>query len=221
MLLKILAEGQTESKFIMNILEPYLSEIGYMVSPIIIGTSRRQRGGLSHYNQFKTNIFNLCGSSDCLITTMIDFYQLPSDFPGFKDAQSVLNHADKVKLIEERLNEEINIRPPNYFIPYIQLHEFEALLFSDIDIIDDVLKFDCCSDIRKLKSIMDKYHEPENINTDEGPSVKLKKLTHDNYQKTLHGIRIAERIQLDVMRDNCHHFNNWLEKMEKFADRYC
>lgn len=221
MLMKIHVEGHTEEGFVKRILAPHLSKLGYQIIAVKNETSRGHKGGIRKYSLFKRNTLHLCGSSECLITTMIDFYHLPNDFPGYDEISSITNDIDKVKHLEEKLKEDLKIQPPNYFIPYIQLHEFEALLFSDINKIDEVLQDYGCSNHERLKEIIAEYHEPENINTNEGPSVKLINLTDNGYKKITHGLNIAEKIGFEEMRKQCPHFDEWLKQIEKFAKEHC
>jgi len=62
---------------------------------------------------------------------MIDLYKLPMDFPG-KAANTRVpeNPTPYVEALEKEFAKAINDRR---FIPYIQLHEYEALLFVDLD----------------------------------------------------------------------------------------
>ena len=62
-------------------------------------------------------------------TTMFDFYALPADFPGMTEASKHINAYDKVYAIEKSMSEDFQA---DCFIPYIQLHEFESLLLSDV-----------------------------------------------------------------------------------------
>ena len=67
---------------------------------------------------------------------MFDFYALPKDFPGVKDAEKLQNDIDKVNCLENALFEDIKKFQgdfdDNRFIPYIQLHEFEALFYTNL-----------------------------------------------------------------------------------------
>ncbi|MBV8361491.1 MAG: DUF4276 family protein, partial [Deltaproteobacteria bacterium] len=97
------------------------------------------------------------------------------------------------------------------FIPYIQLHEFEALLFSDPD------KFlyafpDAGSAIEELHAIRVRYGGPEDIDGDEAPSQKVLRVLPD-FVKTVSGILIAKRIGLTVFRRECPHFDGWITKL--------
>src|SRR6266446_415598 len=54
-------------------------------------------------------------------------YKLPTDFPGFAQVKNFADPYQKVTHLEERLAADI---ADSRFIPYIQLHEFEGLLFK-------------------------------------------------------------------------------------------
>lgn len=218
MLLKILVEGQVEEKFVKKILKPYLTTLGYEVSTIVNPTSPNAQGGLSHYQQFKKNAKNIKKDAPgCLLTTMIDLYNLPNDFPGMNQNSNYGDCYDKVSSLEEELAKDLDF---DRFIPYIQLHEFEALLFSDIEIIVQVLgrTLNSSKQIQyKLRKILKEHGSPENINHGKGPANHIKEISIDvGFQKTVHGLRIAEEIGLSVMRENCPHFNEWLTELEKY-----
>jgi hypothetical protein len=107
------------------------------------------------------------------------------------------------------------------FIAYIQLHEFEGLLFSDVQAIDAVLKVhQGRSQLAKLKKIRAQFRTPEEI--DDGntttPSKRLKSL-YAGYDKVAFGSLIAQRIGLDALRRECPHFNEWVSKLEILAEQ--
>lgn len=216
MRLKIHVEGPTERRFTELLLAPHLSGYGYEIQIIINRTSRNQRGGLSHYQQFRKNTLSLKEHNPCLITTMIDFYQLPMDFPGRNKIADISAPLDKVLYLEQQLKADISELSP-YFIPYIQLHEFEALLFSDIQILETELEPENPKVRVDLRKILQTYREPENINTKTGPAKHLRELSGGTYQKTFHGISIAEKIGLETMREHCPHFDQWLKQVELFS----
>ncbi|HJJ42915.1 MAG TPA: DUF4276 family protein [Methanocorpusculum sp.] len=220
MLLKIHVEGDTEKRFVDRILKPHLTSLGFTVKVHINQTDATHFGGLSTYKQFRKNTLRLRDHESCLITTMIDLYQLPSGFPGKQDAESLTNAEEKVKFLEQKLQEDIAGPSPD-FIPYIQLHEFEALLFSSTDTINRNLQNATPLKLSKLEAVLHKFGGPEKIDTNKGPSVHLKEIYDDQYQKIYHGISIAEQIGLDAMRRGCPHFNNWLDKLEKYARSHC
>jgi hypothetical protein len=216
MLLKIHVEGDTEKRFVDRVLRSYLTSLGFIVKVQTNQTDATHSGGLSTYAQFRKNTLRLRDRESCLITTMIDLYQLPSDFPGKGEAESRKNAEEKVLFLEQKLKEDLHELSPD-FIPYIQLHEFEALLFSSVDTINRNLQNATPSTLRKLKKVLDKFGEPEKIDTNKGPSVHLKEIYENQYQKIYHGIPITEQIGLEAIREACPHFDNWLKKLEEYA----
>lgn len=213
MKLKILVEGWTEYRFAKTVLKPYLNGMGYGTTPYIIETSPKHRGGITGYNKFRENIMMLKPRAEpCVITTMIDFYRLPKDFPGMSFPENKSDEA-KVLRIERSLLEDMPELGP-YFVPNIMLHEFEALLFSDIYVTDKKLKVNRSSKINELEEIMEIYTEPENINTTNAPSFYLKNL-YPGYRKVAEGVPVAEKIGLEIMRKKCRHFDFWIENLEE------
>ncbi|MCZ0862332.1 DUF4276 family protein [Methanocorpusculum vombati] len=215
MLLKLHVEGQTEQNFVTHILKPHLEGIGYTVSAVVNPTAPGSRGGLSHYQQFKKNAKNIKhGAPDCLLTTMIDLYGLPNDFPGMDASRTIPDPWEKVASLEEALATDLAI---DNFIPYIQLHEFEALLFSNIEMIDHVLsRADVSSPLPQLKYILDYYDSPENIDHNKGPSRHLQDICgKQQYAKVVWGKEIANMIGLPAMREKCPHFDQWLKSLEE------
>jgi len=212
--LNIHTEGHCESEFAKKHLKPYLLNCGYdQVSIMSNRTSPRHSGGISTYPQFRKNTVRLGGRGYFIVTTMIDYYRLPQDFPGMDTLPTTSNPRDKISHLEDKLSEDLHELSSN-FIPYIQLHEFEALLFTDIETIDDILKINRESRLSDLTSILHRYGEAENINTNKGPAKHLTEL-YPNYGKRTEGLLIADRIGLDSMREKCPHFNEWLNKLEE------
>lgn len=106
------------------------------------------------------------------------------------------------------------------FLPYIQLFEFEGLLFSDVQAIDEciTLTLDAPSQLKKLHQIRNQYPTPEYINDGENtaPSKRLGAL-YPYYDKVLHGSLISEAIGLNKLRQECPHFDQWVSRLEHLA----
>ena len=106
----------------------------------------------------------------------------------------------------------------NKYIRYIQLHEFEALLFSNLDVL--LLEYeDKSKEIANLKTVLSQSpynNNPELINDKKTTSPSHRIITQiPEYQKVSSGSLIADLISIDVLRSKCHHFNEWLTKLEK------
>ena len=218
--LNITTEGSTELRFVKDVLFKHLQSYGIYCDHRSVLTSKEyhKRGGLFNYAKAKKDIqqwMRLENSSDRRFTTMFDYYALPTDFPGFDIAQRLSNPYDKVKCIENAFAEDIN---NNRFIPYIQLHEFEALLFSDLDVL--LLEYeDKIKEIGHLKNVLSQspyYNNPELIDDKKETSPSHRIIAQiPEYQKVSSGSIITDLISIDVLREKCFHFNEWLTKLEK------
>jgi hypothetical protein len=230
--INIIVEGPTEEIFVRNILKEPLALIGVYANARSVEVRRRRikgsnhlksgkqfkirRGGLLDFEKARRDINKwLSEDEGAYLTTMFDLYALPDNFPEFENAKRQRDPYKKAKMLEEGLNVDID---NERFIPYIQLHEFEGLLFSDIYAIDEVLKPFNGTNLTALKKIRQKFDTPEEINDGEetAPSKRLLNL-YKLYQKPTDGLRIAQRIGLDTIRRECSHFNEWLASIEALA----
>ncbi len=210
--LKILCEGKTECFFVRKILAEPLASKGVFVQPIDAQGVERK------YSKTRKQLLNLL-SQDKLaaVTTMLDLYAIPKDFPGRDRASKITDPTKRVESLEAAFLDDID--ETRRFIPYIQLHEFEGLLFSDVKVIAQVVDPDSNErHLKKLSAILDKAGSPEMIDdgSDTAPSKRLKKI-FPQYQKAPNGLLIAQRIGLDPIRSKCRHFNDWISKLEKLA----
>ncbi len=222
-ILDILCEGQTEELFVTKVLKPFLSNLGWVVKSRLLVTSKKKngKGGMISYQQAKGD---LCKWMDEVsrkrnethyFTTMFDWYALPTDFPGYDNASCIQDPYLQVEKIETEFYKDIN---SSRFIPYIQLHEFEALLFCDITKLKkDYPKSE--KKINKLSTILTEYdNNPELINSSEAtaPSKRIMKALKDiyHYNKPKSGVSVSAAIGLDILRKRCSHFNLWIEKIE-------
>jgi hypothetical protein len=208
----IIVEGQTEEEFVYTTLRPYLNDQEiYDVRAILVETSPGNKGGDLKYVRYKRNIENLLKrEGDIIITSLIDFFRLRTDFPKYEEAKAIVEKQQKVKYIEDAIKEQIN--NPR-FIPYIQLHEFEGLLFSDIRGFEYIPNIPL-SNKRDLEIAIAKYPNPELLNDGDetAPSKRLSKLI-PGYQKTLHGPLIADEIGIGVILEKCPRFNKWVNSL--------
>lgn len=208
----VMVEGQTEEAFLQEVVvAPYASK-GIYLTPIIVSTSPGYKGGLTSYSKVKPQIDRLCKQdANAFVTTLFDFYALPGDFPG-KGGLGAINAANGLAKVVHLETELKNAIGHANFIPNIMLHEFEALLFTDIEAFaewtddDDVL-----DPLRQARHML----APEDIN--DGPKTAPSKRilsVMPSFQKTLHGPLIAATIGLDAIVAACPHFGMWLKKLE-------
>ena len=204
----VFVEGQTEETFVRDLLVPYFSRLGIYLTPILAQTSPGHKGGIVSYGKVKHQLTRLCRQDQgAYVTTMMDYYGLPNDFPGL--AGRVADAHEQVMRLELALQQDIDA--PN-FIPNLMLHEFEALLFSAPEKIAEWL--DDQALLAPMAAIRGAFATPEHINNSPqtAPSKRILTLV-PNYKKTVDGPLIAEDIGLDAIRAQCPHFNNWIERL--------
>jgi hypothetical protein len=216
----VLVEGQTEDTFIRNILEPHTQRFGVHLTPILLTTDRldsglKMKGGVPPYAEFKKEILNLLhDTSASKVTTMIDFYGLPKDYPGKANLPRG-SCFQRVNFLEEAL--KMDIKYHRKFLPYLSLHEFEAMLFVSPE--DIARTFPASDVLDQLSSIKSRFRSPEEINDSPktAPSKRLEQLLPE-YRKPLHGPLLASRIGLERIRHECSHFDKWLLKLEALGE---
>jgi len=210
--LQIIVEGKTEKEFVDKVLYFYLSN-NFLINnirTITLETSVGYKGGNTKYSIFRNHVIRLLsGKENMMVTSLIDFYRLPNDFPNYEKSKTIKDPVKRVEEIEKACYEDIN---DERFLPYIQLHEIEALLFSSIEEFE-ILKPDK-DQIQSLEDIVKKFPNPELINQggNTAPSKRLKKIFGD-YQKSLHGIWLADEIGIEKMRSKCPRFNKWVNEI--------
>ena len=213
--LVIIAEGETEESFVNNILCPFFCSKG-IYNSIQCFKTKHSHGGMSKYSYIKKDILNIIYEKDVVVSMMIDFYRLPSDFPGFNDLKVTQTHQEQANLLETRIKKDLEDSQKQLFenfIPYIQLHEFEALVFASISGIDSLFER-TEMDYNGLMNVIQQYPNPEDINNhpDTAPSVRLKKLI-SGYNKVLHGIDIINTVGMAELLEKCPRFKTWIESM--------
>ncbi|MDB9486752.1 DUF4276 family protein [Dolichospermum circinale CS-537/01] len=222
--LYLFAEGQTEQTFASTILQPYLTQYQvFMHHPRLIAHGRKKgktnRGGSGYgdYQPMKNDILRSLAedkNTDVFFTTMIDLYAIHHNFPGLKESEIMRqNPTKRVEFLEKSFADDID--DPR-FIPYIQLHEYEAYLFSDPTCFESF--YDNCSDqVAILKTIADSYETPELINDsrETAPSKRIIAQFPDYEKaKSTYGPLLAESIGLEIIRNKCPHCNSWLLRLE-------
>lgn len=213
--LYILCEGQTEEMFVNKILANYFEDTISLI-PIVIATKRtayrKYKGGIKSYGKIKKEIEILCKEhKNEFVTTMIDYYGLPEDTPGIsistKDIYETVNNLENV------IFNDINF---DNFIPYISMHEFEALLFSNCDAFQCRYSLKIFNELLKVRSA---YLTPEHINDSKetAPSkriINIVKENSDTYSKITDSLSILKVLSFESIRDECKHFNLWIEKIK-------
>ncbi len=205
----IMVEGPTEEEFVNNSVAYYLKEFGIVNAvPIPLETSLGFYGGDVTFARYLTNAQNLLISDPhCIVTSLIDFYDLRTDLPGYTDGMAKPYRPDSVVHIEQEIYNTIG---NDNFIPYIQLHEFEGLLFSDIRGFQTWFP----TFVNHFQYVINHYNNPELINDgpDTAPSKRIESIVGKRkYKKKLHGALIALENGMAPVLAKCPRFKNWID----------
>ena len=216
----IICEGQTEEAFVNNLLVPHFAPLGIFLHPSLIGKPGH-KGGYVNIDRLFIDIRNrLLGDKSAWCTTFFDYYGLPDDFPGKSEADKGGTAEEKssrlLASLMAALGEKIDTEPLRRFIPYVQMHEFEGLLFSDpVKFASGICRPKVAG---RLQEIRDGFTNPEEINDDPttAPSKRIQTVCRD-YEKPTHGTLASLEIGLDVIRRECRLFDGWLSQLESLT----
>lgn len=195
----ISVERPTEERFTQKVLVPYFNAQGIFITPILIS------GNVS-VPRVTHELENLAYSFD-YVTTLYDFY-------GFKDKRE-----DDTKLsLEARVQQSLKVEIKHKVVPYIQMYEFEGLLFSSPLAIVNFLGGPVQQEW--AQRVLDQFSgNPESVNdsVNTAPSKRLEK--HTSYKKMIDGPDIAQAIGMQALRSSCSGFNDWIVTLESFAGK--
>lgn len=208
----VIVEGPTEEEFIQTCLAPYLMERGLLVySSILSARSGNHAGGRVTVERMGKQLAYEYHQAD-RITSLVDYY-------GFQDGNGRSRAQLEADILSEAVKWGRSKLESRFILPYVQLHEFEGLLFTDVNEFKYVP--DGWSDgvLEKLKAVRAGFATPEDINNakETSPSHRLKDIFRGQYKKTEHGPIIAEAIGLEKIRAACPQFNDWLSKLESWG----
>lgn len=207
----IVCEGPTEVEFVKSCLAPYLLDSQILAFPSLLqAPSGNHRGGRVTVERLVKFISHQYHQAD-RITTLVDFY-------GFQDRAS----RTRAKLEADILS-GVECCTRNYdsrfVLPYVQMHEFEGLLFTNTQAFEWVV--DGWNDDTKeaLEAVAQAFNNPEEINDsrETAPSRRILRIFEGAYSKTVHGPLIADSIGMDDIRSKCPAFSEWVGKLQAWG----
>jgi Domain of unknown function (DUF4276) len=221
MRLIFVVEGHTEEDFVNTVLVSHLANMGVYATVTKVGLGEVS-GGLPTYDRLLHHLLNLIrGDRNIWITTMIDFFRIPTDCPGYLAAKSLNARVDQAKAIEQSMLTDIISRTnSSMLIPYVQLHEFEALLWTSPETLDEqMVNQGKPSRLTELRSVLENYETPEHINDgpETAPSKRLQKMYDGAYKKRVIGPLVTNNIGLERLRQACPRFGAWVTQLENLA----
>jgi hypothetical protein len=219
---RVIVEGRTEQSFIDEVLAPRLLDAGIYLASTILGVPGH-KGGRTNYARVRKDVLQqLKEDHTAYCSTMLDFYGLGNGFPG-TPLPSNLSSVDKVIHLERAMKDDImaevpDLRPDVRFIPYLQLHEYEGLLFSDPEVFAKSISHSHLTS--QFLTIRQSFPTPEDIDDspDAAPSKRVLGL-YPSYNKLLDGTRAASAVGVEAMRRECPHFRDWVESLEQLGSQ--
>lgn len=219
----IIGEGQTEQSFCNDVLQSHFNAKGILIQNPVI---KKTHGGIVNWEALKRQVeTHLIQDPTCIVSTLIDYYGLYKHhkYPFWEEAEKLANKSDRMDMLEAGMLSEIEPELQRRFLPYIQLHEFESLLFSDLDIYNNNFEADEFLDYNYLLETINQFDNPELINNgiETAPSKRLAKIikgyfSENENQKVLYGTLLAQDIGLHKIRSKCPRFNDWIIKLETY-----
>lgn len=216
----IICEGQTEEMFVKELLVPIFLAKGLLLVPALVGRPGH-KGGNFKFDRLQADVKNrLLGERTAYCTTFFDYYGLPQSFPGKDIHDSQVDIVTKATRVQDamttKLTRLIGDDAMRRFIPFVQMYEFEALLFSDPLAFARGISNEHLS--QNLIDIAEQFDSPEHINNSPqtSPSKRIESLIR-GYEKPLMGTLGALEVGLDVMRQKCELFDNWLKQLESLT----
>lgn len=212
----VLAEGLTEKIFVEKVLVHPFAEKGIYLRPVVI-SKPGQKGGDVRFARVHNDIaMHLKQRPDTFVTLFLDYYGLRSDWPGLEGAKALPTPKQKAECVNQATKAAVAElcgaqRAEERFLPFVAMHEFEALLFSDPQILAGALKVK----VSAVEKILDECREPENINdsSQTAPSKRIRSLS-SGFIKTTTGVGVAMEIGLRRIRERCPLFDAWLDALE-------
>lgn len=219
--LYLTVEGQTEQAFAKRVLVLHLAQFHVMLhSPRLTGLHRRRRGRIPRGGLLNTFAHTQSDirtwlledrSPDARFSMMVDLYSLPTDFPGYATGMAQPAGRPQAIALERALSAEIAYAR---FLPYLQVHEYEALVLVDPLRIATLYEA-AMPALRALSDECSRYASPEEINHGQHshPKHRIQQVA-PNYDENVAGPLLVEEIGLAAIRTQCPHFNAWLTRLE-------
>ena len=219
--LVVIVEGETEQTFVRDQLAAHLIQHQTSAWPVLPGP-HRNHGGVKKWEVARRDIIRTLKERR-YCSTMFDYYGMPADWPGRAEA-AAKPWSERARTVEDKIHADVTAAlggsfNPKYFVPYVQLHEFEALVFADVNVLVSVLAplgtRSPESLVRHFSEILNEAGHPEAINDgyETCPSRRIGKIV-PAYQKRAQGPIVTSRIGIEELRVRCSHFGEWLTRLE-------
>ena len=207
----IICEGQTEQQFCKEVMSKYFTEKKISIYLPLI---KKSGGGIVHWEHLKKQIENhLKHEKKAHVTTLIDYYgiQEKHKFPKWSESKKISDCSKRMDFLEEAMGDCIK---NSRFTPYLQLHEFEGLLFNNIEAFEEGFG-EAEYEKKEIENIIERFPNPERINDGKDTAASKRLLKHiPGYDKVIYGSLLAQSIGLPQIRAKSPRFDGWVRKLE-------
>lgn len=209
--LLVLAEGDTEELFVREMLAPHLAKFGVYATATGVVSKRLASGkkitGGNLWSNVRNSLLPLLQDSEAWVTTLLDYYGLPDDFPGVATGGKA---EVRVKAIEQALAGAVS--HPARFISFLVLHEFEAWYFACPNQV--AAYYGQPNLAQMMQEASDRVGGPEGINhgKETHPSKRLEGYGV-GFRKTS-AVALLKDVGIPAIRAACPHFDGWLKRLE-------
>lgn len=217
--LHFLVEGPTEEAYVNESLANHLGAFGISADARDFGGWMRHGRRYERLRMPLRHWIKRDSGSDSVFTTMVDYYGLPGDFPGKDRLTGREDSSGKARILEAAMEADIRREFPRVrFVPYVQMHEFESLLFAD----PRQLEWKFLEHERAIGRLVELSNSksPEDINDGQHshPSARIAAEISDyELNKSSAGPLVASKIGLPKLRERCPHFNDWITRLESLG----
>lgn len=216
----VVCEGRTEQEFVRSILYGHFLQFNkdFSQAPPLKRNTGKKSSGIDNWESIKKRLIAILrNDTTANLTTLIDYYgiQPEHNFPQWNQAHQIPNLNERLGALESAMKNDVPSDIQNRFIPYIQLHEFEALLFCERHTFNTVIPKELLIGVDELDEIFRYFPNPEDINNSKetAPSHRLERII-DGYSKITHMNIICKENGLTNIRAKCPRFNNWITQLE-------
>jgi hypothetical protein len=212
----IICEGHTEKEFCKDVLFPHFNQQNILIETPLI---KKSGDGIVNWKIMKKQIeTHLKQDNSAFVSSLIDYYGINEkhEFPEWKETLKIQDKNQRLEKLENAMKNDLEESYRFRYIPYIQLHEFEGLLFCEKKVFDANFKPAEFIDYNYLIETLESFANPEDINDGKttAPSKRLKKII-SGYNKPTYGSLIAQEIGLEIIMKKCYRFKNWIDQLEK------
>lgn len=220
----VVCEGQTEREFCRSVIQPYLAMNGIALAGTLVGRPQQKRGGIRPWQVYRNELLRLAKErSDRKLAVLVDFYAMPDCWPGRASAGK-LPIDRRGSHVEDELRNDLSVELRDRFIPCIQFHEFETLLFVDPELSALSIAVagsrsspeNVAQEMINIRDEFDGFIERINDSPETAPSKRILEIV-PGYDKVAFGVTATTDVGVDGLRSGCPWLDRWLTELQKLG----